>query len=115
MLQQTLHLSECKQEVATSTILGRTEKAVLDAAIYVYINNNKQTIKASKYLAEIAPILRNFLVWKFCRKTFFTESWAYCQKNYRNCAFPKHFCTRKLGEISVFYAVVENDIVACRQ
>ena len=56
MLQQALHLSECKQEVATSTILGRTEKVVLDAAIYVYINktiynNNKQTIKTSKYLA----------------------------------------------------------------
>ena len=51
MLQQALHLSECKQEVANSTILRRTEKVVSDAAIYVYTNNNKQTIKTSKYLA----------------------------------------------------------------
>ena len=32
----------------------------------------------------------------------------------QNCAFPKNFHTRKLGEITVFYAVISNDINTLR-
>ena len=32
-------------------LLGHTEKCILDATIYVYIKNNIQTIKTSKYPA----------------------------------------------------------------
>ena len=36
--------------------------------------------------------------------------WANQPKHCRNCAFPQNFNTRKLCEISVFYAVVCNNI-----
>ena len=51
MLQQAPHLRECKQENAQSQPYLDKLKMFLDAKIYVYINNNIQTIKTSKYSA----------------------------------------------------------------
>ena len=45
----------------------------------------------------------NFLVRKFCGKTQ-----ANCPRLCGNCAFPQYFHTRKLGEITAFYAVSAN-------
>ena len=53
----------------------------------------------------------NFLVWKFCRKAQFSAYFrAIRPKLCGNCAFPQSFHTRKLGEITVFFAVVGNNI-----
>ena len=49
---------------------------------------------------EISP---NFLVCKFCRNPQFL--WAIDPKLCGNYAFPQTFCTMKLGEIQVIYAV----------
>ena len=46
-------------------------------------------------------ILPNFLVWKFCGKAQFAIRPKLCG----NCAFPQHFHTRKLGELTVFFTV----------
>ena len=43
--------------------------------------------------------MENFI---FCAVKVFTE----CQKICENCAFPKNFDTRILGEISEFYVVL---------
>ena len=62
------------------------------------------TISASN--TEISP---NFLCSKFCGKAQFSQSFgriANRQELWGNCAFPQNFQTRKLGEISVFYAVI---------
>lgn len=44
---------------------------------------------------------------EFCRKTQFPNSGNYCGKQWLcgNSAFPRNFHTRKLAEITVFYAV----------
>ena len=42
------------------------------------------------------------ILWKFCEKAQFPNRPKLCG----NCAFPQNFPTRKLGEITVFYAVV---------
>ena len=42
----------------------------------------------------------NFLVWKFCRK-----AQANRPKLWGSGVIPKNFHTRKLGEITVFFAV----------
>ena len=49
--------------------------------------------------AENAVMSPNFLVWKFCGKAQFVRNYG------GNCAFPQNFHTRKLGEVTVFYAV----------
>ena len=47
-------------------------------------------------------ILLNFLVWTFSGKTDFENRPKLCG----NCAFPQNVHTRKLGEITVFFAVL---------
>ena len=42
------------------------------------------------------------ILWK---GTISAQFWAIPPKLYGNCAFPQNFHTRKLGEITVFYAV----------
>ena len=44
----------------------------------------------------------DFLVWKFCEKTQFSNSFG---RFARNCAFPQNFHTRKSDEITVSFAV----------
>ena len=44
--------------------------------------------------------------------TVFAEFRANRSKTYRNCAFPQNLHTRKLGESSVFYAVIDKFVVA---
>ena len=51
--------------------------------------------------AKNTVISPNFLVWKFCGKAQFPHSLC------GNCALPQNFHTRKLGEITVFFAVPE--------
>ena len=46
----------------------------------------------------------NFLVWKFCGKAQFPHSFGRIPQNYTG-AFPQNSHTRKLGEITVFFAV----------
>ena len=48
-------------------------------------------------------VLAFYMMWKFCGKAQFTYSIGA-----GNCAFPRKFSTIKLGEITVFYAVVAN-------
>ena len=45
----------------------------------------------------------NFLVWKFCGKTQFPHSFGQFARNYAE--IPPNFHTRKLGKITVFFAV----------
>ena len=49
--------------------------------------------------AQNAVISPNFLVWKFCGEAQSLHSFG------QNCAFPQKLHTRKLGEITAFYAV----------
>ena len=46
----------------------------------------------------------NILVWKFCGKEQFPHI-AIRPKLWGNCSFPQNFHTRKLVEITVFFAV----------
>ena len=57
--------------------------------------------------AENTVISSNFLVWKFYGKAQFL---AIRSKLWGNCVFPQNFHTRKLGEITVLYAVLEVEI-----
>ena len=52
-----------------------------------------------KILCKI-KISPNFMVWKFCGKAVSTY-WPY----YGNCTFPQNCHSRRLAEITVFYAV----------
>ena len=45
-------------------------------------------------------------MWKFSGKAQFPHSFGRCPKLYGNCAFPQNSHTRKLGKITVFYAVL---------
>ena len=60
------------------------------------------------YTAKNTEISPNFLVWKFCGKAQFPHSFGRIARNYAETAFPQNFDTRKLGEITVFFAVVAN-------
>ena len=65
--------------------------------------------------AKNIVISPNFRVWKFCRSTQFPHSFGWIARNYAETAFPQNFHTRKLGEITVFFAVhLGNDITTCR-
>ena len=46
----------------------------------------------------------NFLVWTFCGKAQFPQSFGR-RRNYAETVFRQNFHTRKLGQITVFYAV----------
>ena len=63
--------------------------------IFAVLANNAKNI-------EISP---NFLVWKFLGKAVSAEFWAVRAKLWGNCVFPQTFHTRKLGQISVYYAI----------
>ena len=56
----------------------------------------------------------NFLVWKYCGKVQFPHSFGH-PKLCGNCAFPQNFHTRKLGEITVFFAVLPSSIIQWRK
>ena len=58
------------------------------------------------YSAQNTVILPNFLVWKFFGKVQLSHSFRNHLKLCRNCAFQQNFYIRKLGEITVFYAVL---------
>ena len=46
------------------------------------------------------------MVWKLCGKVQFPHSFGQFAQNYaETVTFPENFHTRKLGEITVFYAV----------
>ena len=47
----------------------------------------------------------NFLLWKFCGKAQFPHSLGRIARKYAETAFPQNFRTKKLGEITVFYAM----------
>ena len=58
-----------------------------------------------KSLTAKNPVISpNFLVWKISGKVQFPHHPKLCG----NCAFPQNFHIRKLGEITVFYAVFLN-------
>ena len=52
-------------------------------------------------LKKSTGVSSNFLVWKFCGKTQFPHSFG------RNCALQQNFQTRKLGEITILFAVMD--------
>ena len=54
------------------------------------------------FTAKNSVISPNFKMWKFCGKAQFQYSFGQIS---RNCAFPQNFHTRKLGEITEFFAV----------
>ena len=59
------------------------------------------------HTAQNTVVSHNFLVGKFCEKARFPNSFgqfATRPKLCGNCAFPQNFHTRKLGEITAFYA-----------
>ena len=58
------------------------------------------------YTAKNPVISPNFLLWKFCGKAQFPEFHS-CPKLCGNCAFPQNFHTRKLGQITGFFAVID--------
>ena len=55
--------------------------------------------------AKNTAISTDFLVWKFRGKAQFPHSFRRIAWNYVETAFPQNFHTRKLGEITVFFAV----------
>ena len=55
--------------------------------------------------AKNTVISPNFLVWKFYGKEQFPHSFGRIAQNYVETSFPQNFHTRKLGEITIFYAV----------
>ena len=55
------------------------------------------------YTEKNTVISTNILAWNFCGKAQF---WALCPKLCRNCAFPQNVHARKLGEITVFFALL---------
>ena len=55
--------------------------------------------------AKNTVISPNFLVWKFCGKAQFPHSFGRFARNYAETVFPQDFHTRKLDEITVFFAV----------
>ena len=73
--------------------------AYISIIIESYIGSQMNLI----FTAKNTVISPNFLVWKFCGKAQFPNSFG---KLCRNCAFPQNFHTRKLGEITVFSAVL---------
>ena len=60
------------------------------------------------HTAQNAVISPNFLMRKVCENAISVEFWAKRSKLWENCAFPQNFHTRKLGEITAFYAVCNN-------
>ena len=54
--------------------------------------------------AKNTVISPNILVWRLCGKEQFPHT-AIHLKLCGNCSFPENFYTRKLGEITVFFAV----------
>ena len=64
-----------------------------------YYKNQK--MKPSLLTASNTVISSNFLAWKLCGKAQFLHSFWH-PKLCGNCAFPRNFRTRKLGEITVF-------------
>ena len=71
---------------------------------------------ASKHTTKNAEILPNFLVWKFFENqpTASAEFRANRSKPKLcgNYVFPENFHTKKLGELTVFYAVTVNLIMS---
>ena len=59
--------------------------------------------------AKNTVISPNFLVWKFYGKAQFPHSFG--RKLCRNCVFPQNFHAKKLGEITVFFAVLDAEAV----
>ena len=70
---------------------------------YVVIHKQRCT-------AQNTVISPNFMVWKFFGKAQFPHSFGRIARNCENCAFPQNFYTRKLGEITVFYAVMMSNL-----
>ena len=64
-------------------------------------NEKKKNCKHSQKYRNFT----NFLVWKFCRKAQFWHSFGKIAQNYAETFFPQNIRTRKLGEITVFFAV----------
>ena len=56
---------------------------------------------------ERKSLQSDFMVWTFCGKKQFPHSFGQRPKLCENRAFPQNFHTRKLGEITIFYAVEE--------
>ena len=50
----------------------------------------------------------NFLVWILCKATVSPEFQVNRQKLYGNCVFLQNFQTRKLGKITVFFALFDS-------
>ena len=58
------------------------------------------------HTAKNTVISRNFLVWKFCGKAQLPHSFRrFARKYAETVSFPQNFHTKKLGQITVFYAV----------
>ena len=66
-----------------------------------------ENIKANSKIITLknTVISPNFLVWNFFGKAEFPHSFGRFAPSYGNCAFPQNVHTRKLGEITVFFAV----------
>ena len=62
----------------------------------------KSEAKKVASTAKNTVISPDFLVWKFCRKGKFLQSFGQTTLNF---AFPQNFYTRKSGKITVFFAV----------
>ena len=81
---------------------------------FLYVQLSQEILMMIAHTAKNTVISPNFLVWKFCGKVQFSHSLrANCAKLCGNCAFRQNFYIRKLGEITVFFAVSrwwKNDI-----
>ena len=69
--------------------------------IFEYIRILYNYYRTNFYTAKNTVISPNFLVWNFCGKAR-TNRPKLCG----NCAFQQNFYTRKLDEITVFFAVL---------
>ena len=117
--KQSLFQNFCKSAIpkqiySTSLMTGalknlerKTMERKIVETIYSFIYQKIR--KSESLIAKRTVISPNFLVWKFCGKgTVSTQFRAIRPKLCGICVFPKNFYTRKLGETTVFFAVLYN-------
>ena len=59
-----------------------------------------------RYTVYNIEISHNFLVRKISENAHFLQGFGWFARNYAETAFPQNYQTKKLGESTIFYAVV---------
>ena len=80
-------------------------KTFMYLVILKWLTNKKRVLITDTVKNNVTS--PNFLVWKFCGKAHFSHSFGRFTRNYAETVpFLQNFHTMKLGEVTVFYAVL---------